>query len=736
MRLSILMPLSLVFIVLILLVSGRIDPAVAQQEEPTAFPPIVVQSNPNLGDVQPISLVDAVERVGALDWINAGYTGTGYKIGVLDRGFGGLLAFEQAFNRAVTLALNDDKTAYDGNPVRHGTQVLEVIQAIAPGAELVVCEYDDLNRYIQCIDWMGRYDVDIINHSAGVPALPLDGRGRWAQQVDRALDSDILWVNSAGNFAQGYYSERLTDRNLNGLHEFGGFAGEVEALGVAGIAGTTEGVVMLSWNRTPEQAANAIDIDLQILDRESGVVIARSYNPQSGQPGQQALEYLRLDMQNDFAVQIIDVDGTAAGVEFSLFVEFANVPGGELLGSIIAPADSGGSLTVGAMQGFEVAPYSSRGPLATGDLGIDMVAPGELTLADGTRFLGTSAAAPIVAGTAALLWQANPALTAQQMRELLLASTVAGGNVNLGQGRLLLDFPVENVPVALAPTLTPTGNAPAPPAQQPESQPTNTPAPIDNPQPTATVASTAVAEAPEFGMSLSNPVTRNADWTPVERDFDGVTMVLVPAGCFDMGSEDGPDDEQPVHEVCFDEPFWIDKYEVTNDQYGSVGCDRSSSEPDQPRNCVDWFEASDYCEARNARLPTEAEWEYAARGPDSLVYPWGNAYDAALVIGRDDPTYGRSSTAPVGSRPGGDSWVGALDMSGNVWEWTSSLYENYPYDEADGREDNDDRSPVRVFRGGAFYDSRSSLRAAFRGDLDLDVGNSSVGFRCVRPPSL
>ncbi len=245
---------------------------------------------------------------------------------------------------------------------------------------------------------------------------------------------------------------------------------------------------------------------------------------------------------------------------------------------------------------------------------------------------------------------------------------------------------------------------------------------------------TAVVQAPLSKTRTIERVETNADWTPVEREFNGVEMVLVPAGCFMMGSEDGNDNEQPIHEICFDEPFWIDKYEVTNEQYGSVSpldsCLDWSSEPDQPRNCVDWFDASDFCKARGGRLPTEAEWEYAARGPDALVYPWGNDYDAGLVIGRDDPTYGDTRTAPVGSRPAGASWVGAMDMSGNLWEWISSLNIDYPY--GDDHESDSDTSGLRVLRGGSFFDSRIVLRSAVRGGNDPDYFSHGYGFRCAR----
>lgn len=227
------------------------------------------------------------------------------------------------------------------------------------------------------------------------------------------------------------------------------------------------------------------------------------------------------------------------------------------------------------------------------------------------------------------------------------------------------------------------------------------------------------------------PVTRNADWEPVMQEFDGITMVLVPVGCFDMGSDVGYPGEQPVHEQCFDKPFWIDRYEVTNEQYGSVGCSQYSSEPDQPRNCVSWFEARDYCESRDAHLPTEAEWEYAARGPDGLVYPWGNQWNPDNVVWSGNSN---QATATVGSKPNGASWVGALDMLGNVGEWTSSMYVGFPYDKLDGREqDTDTRTDIqRVWRGGAFVDHEYFLYTSNRYQGNQGGTDSYGGFRCAR----
>jgi len=223
-------------------------------------------------------------------------------------------------------------------------------------------------------------------------------------------------------------------------------------------------------------------------------------------------------------------------------------------------------------------------------------------------------------------------------------------------------------------------------------------------------------------------VQQNSDWEPVYSSFDGVEMALVPVGCFTMGVLNGERDERPVSEVCIDAPFWIDVYEVTNQQFGSTGCAFYSSRPEQPRNCVSWYDANAHCENRNARLPWESEWEYAARGPDDLKYPWGDDFVAKNVV------YNLNSdeeTAAVGSRAGGTSWVGAQDMAGNLWEWTASNYELYPYDRTDGREELTGDEP-RAVRGGSFDLGPDVVRPANRSANAPGVESNIVGFRCAR----
>lgn len=225
---------------------------------------------------------------------------------------------------------------------------------------------------------------------------------------------------------------------------------------------------------------------------------------------------------------------------------------------------------------------------------------------------------------------------------------------------------------------------------------------------------------------LPGAVTANADWIPVGQDFAGVPMVQVPPGCFLMGHADGRRNERPVHRQCFATAFWIDQTEVTNAQYGSTGAFPGDQ---RPRENLTWFEARDFCAARGGRLPTEAEWEYAARGPSNWLYPWGDVMNPqALVFDQNSG----NQTADVGSRPAGASWVGALDMSGNVLEWVSSQYRPYPYRATDGREDLTDTAALRVYRSGWGSYIDQGVSAPIRFFDRPDYRDWFIGFRCVR----
>ena len=219
-------------------------------------------------------------------------------------------------------------------------------------------------------------------------------------------------------------------------------------------------------------------------------------------------------------------------------------------------------------------------------------------------------------------------------------------------------------------------------------------------------------------------------------------LVCVPAGPFTMGSND-IDDGKPAHTVDLPE-YWIGKHPVTNEEYaqfvratgravpeGWQGNKPPSGKEKHPVVNVSWHDAVAYCRwlsemtGKSYRLPTEAEWEKAARGTDRRQYPWGDQWDAKRCNTTEG---GANSTTPVGQYPRGASPYGALDMAGNVWEWCSSLYQPYPYRADDGREDVT-ASAYRVLRGGSWSSDRYDARCAcrYRGDPD---NRYFIGFRC------
>jgi hypothetical protein len=213
----------------------------------------------------------------------------------------------------------------------------------------------------------------------------------------------------------------------------------------------------------------------------------------------------------------------------------------------------------------------------------------------------------------------------------------------------------------------------------------------------------------------------------------------VPAGKFVMGDDRrGQRDERPAHEVWL-EAFYAGKYPVTNADWKRYMDDIGKAwqipkgKDNHPVVNVNWLDAWDYAAWAGMRLLTEAEWAKAASwdGTRRRVYPWGNAFDKHRCNTSES---GIGATTPVGVySTSGDSPYGCTDMAGNVWEWTGSLYQSYPYRADDGREDQGD-SGVRVVRGGSFNNDALHARTAYRGYSSQDKQRSDFGFRCGTSP--
>jgi formylglycine-generating enzyme required for sulfatase activity len=236
-------------------------------------------------------------------------------------------------------------------------------------------------------------------------------------------------------------------------------------------------------------------------------------------------------------------------------------------------------------------------------------------------------------------------------------------------------------------------------------------------------------------------------------------MVQIPGGAFTMGRDDGPADERPAHQVELP-AFAIDRFPVSNQQFagflnatgpvnakGERRFDADDADvrirrvkgkwvADQdfethPVIEVTWAGARDYCAWRGKRLPTEAEWEKAARGTDARLYPWGNSPPERR---RAQYAARYNETAPVDGFPFGASRYGVQDMSGNAWEWVSSAYRPYPYDAKDGREDLAP-GPVRATRGGGHDSPAEEITTTQRGrnlSRNPASGHHNIGFRCAK----
>ncbi len=231
---------------------------------------------------------------------------------------------------------------------------------------------------------------------------------------------------------------------------------------------------------------------------------------------------------------------------------------------------------------------------------------------------------------------------------------------------------------------------------------------------------------------------------------DGMVMVYVPAGEFRMGS-DIYDDEKPEHRVYLD-GYWIDKTEVTNRMFRkfvkengyqpegiwwrAASDENIEGEDKHPVVNVSWNDAVAYCQWAGRRLPTEAEWEKAARGTDGRKYPWGNeAPKWGLANIWDRGADGYEYTAPVGSYPEGASPYGVLDMAGNVWEWVADWYDENYYDKSPAKNPaGPTTGELRVVRGGSWLSCVWDIRSADRYWFNPSSYRHNGGFRCSRSP--
>jgi eukaryotic-like serine/threonine-protein kinase len=272
------------------------------------------------------------------------------------------------------------------------------------------------------------------------------------------------------------------------------------------------------------------------------------------------------------------------------------------------------------------------------------------------------------------------------------------------------------------------------------ASPTITPSLV--PPATRTIRPSTLAAEKTLLPAVISPTSASAGKVS---NSDKMVMVFIPGGEFIMGSSSGDADENPPHSVYLN-PFWIDQTEVTNAMYALCIQAQRCSPPkklnsftrgdyytnsgygDFPVVYVEWSQAKTYCDWAGRRLPTEAEWEKAARGTDGRAYPWGDSISCSHAQYQDCG----DDTVRVGSFPAGASPYGVLDMAGNVWEWVADWYqENYYSHSPSDNPMGPGSGNYKVMRGGSWYSEDFHVRTASRRWESTAMSFSSVGIRCA-----
>ena len=254
-----------------------------------------------------------------------------------------------------------------------------------------------------------------------------------------------------------------------------------------------------------------------------------------------------------------------------------------------------------------------------------------------------------------------------------------------------------------------------------------------------------------------SPSRANQEMATTITGNDGAPMIFIPAGPFHMGvpdgARDGGRDEYPGHEV-FLTPYYIDKFEVTNGRYLEFISKTGHRKPQHPRNPqrnlwqgglmpesivdrpvinVDWYDADAYCRWAGKRLPTEAEWEKAARGGDDRRFPWGNVEPTHKHLNFNQKWIGERTLMPIGSYEAGKSPFGLYDVAGNVWEWVADWYDPLYYEKSPAKNPQGPATGThKVIRSSGWQVETPQVRIFTRIQSDPKDRNESTGFRCAK----
>jgi len=392
---------------------------------------------------------EAVATTGASAWHQAGFTGAGVKVGVLDLGFDGYKdLLGKTLPERVTVKSFVSGQNVDQSDEVHGTACAEIIHAMAPDAELYLAYYNGSETGLgRAVEWLVSQNVQIISHSANGLVGPMDGTGSQSQLVDEVVSKGILWVNSSGNYAAEHYRFTFNDQNGDGKHVF-----PDGSQALLYNPPSEDARIVLNWDDWGHDATE--DYDLYLYDA-NGKLIAASEESQQGQAGDRPVEAIRMSApkQKSYYIVIVAKQVTRPAV-FNLFALDGRLGYYSAEYSLGTPGDAHSALTVGAVgwRNNRLEPFSSQGPTTDNRLKPEITAPdGVATQSYRPRvFSGTSASTPHVAGAAALVMSRFPDLKAADVMAFLTSNAVdmgpTGPDTAYGYGRLQLPPPTQAQP--------------------------------------------------------------------------------------------------------------------------------------------------------------------------------------------------------------------------------------------------------------------------------------------------
>ena len=365
------------------------------------------------------SMDDVLTTTGIQAWIDTGWTGEGEHIAILDTGFGGVNDYLAGSSLTIQLPDGASLDDYHAESIISGTLALEAISSIAPDADYSLCRYQTFEEYNACVEWLIESEVDIINHSTGVPAITIDGNNVWEAQGQGAAEAGILWVNAVGDYNGGLAPQIYFTIDEDGYSTLIADGAPSNFMTITpAIAG--QQTIAIAWEDT--------SLDLDLLVETSDGTLYRS--EQSQLDGGLPIEFLTITTDEPYILRVVGITPPTIPSNFVIYTPFTTADSSGA--SLISPASFRNVLAVGAVENNAIAPYSSQGPGSDGGIKPDLASSGAFILPSGKEFRGTGAATGLVSATAALVSQAYPDYSLQEIFEFIANLSTQDDSINIG----------------------------------------------------------------------------------------------------------------------------------------------------------------------------------------------------------------------------------------------------------------------------------------------------------------